>query len=130
MPFITNSISYAISESVFPYELKRSQVIPLFKKEDPPKNESNPPVSLLPHISKILERLIYRQISNYMENKISTCGTAFQKSDGTKHSLITMLEKCKKSLDKGEFVSVIFMDRLKVFDTIIHDLLLANITGI
>ena len=45
-----------------------------------------------------------------MENKFLTFITDFWKSHGIQHSLITMLEKCKNSLDKGKFVSVIFMD--------------------
>ena len=66
-----------------------------------------------------------------MENKLSTIITEFRKSRGTQHSLITMIEQCKNSLDNGEFVSVIFMDLPKVLiksvDTINHDLLLAKL---
>ena len=38
--------------------MKHSEVIPLFKKEDPLKKENDRPVSLLPHLSKVLERII------------------------------------------------------------------------
>ena len=66
-----------------------------------------------------------------MENKLPTIITEFRKSRGTQHSLITMIEQCKNSLDNGEFVSVILMDLPKVLiksiDTINHDLLLAKL---
>ena len=62
-----------------------------------------------------------------MENKISKCVTGFRKSHGTQHSLIVMLEKWKKALDKEENMSAIFMDLSKAFDTINHDLLLAKL---
>ena len=62
-----------------------------------------------------------------MENKISKCVTGFRKSHGTQHSLIVYLEKWKKSLDKEENMSAIFMDLSKAFDTINHDLLLAKL---
>ena len=84
-------------------------------------------MSLLPHISKVFERVIYKQINNFMENKISKCVTGFRRSHGTQHSLIAMLEKWKKALDEEENILAIFMDLSKAFDTINHDLLLAKL---
>ena len=62
-----------------------------------------------------------------MQNKLSKYVKGFRKSHGTQHSLIIMLEKWKKVLDKGEYVCVLFMDLSKAFDTINHDLLLAKL---
>ena len=84
-------------------------------------------MSLLPHVSEVFERVIYKQINNFMENKISKCVTGFRKSRGTQHSLIVMLQKPKKALDKEENMSAIFMDLSKAFDTINHNLLLAKL---
>ena len=77
-------------------------------------------MSLLPHVSEVFERVIYKQINNFMENKISKCVTGFRKSRGTQHSLIVMPQKPKKALDKEENMSAIFMDLSKAFDTINH----------
>ena len=62
-----------------------------------------------------------------MQNKLSKYVKGFRKSHGTQHSLMIMLEKWKKVLDKGEYVCVLFMDLSKAFDTINHDLLLAKL---
>ena len=65
-----------------------------------------------------------------MENKKSKCVTSFSKSHGTQYSLIVMLERWKKFLDKEENISALFMDMSKAFDTINHGLLLAKTKGI
>ena len=121
LPFLTKAINLAITECEFPDKLKKSEVIPLYKKQDPFS-----PISLLPHVSMFFERILYTQINNYMQNKLSKYLTGFRKSHGTQHSLMIMLEKWKNVLDKGEYICVLFMDLSEVFDTINHDLLLAK----
>ena len=127
MKYLANTINNSLKESTFPDELKQSEVIPVYKKLDPLQKENYRPVSLLPHISKVFERVIYNQINSFMETKISKCVTGFRKSHGTQHSLIVILEKWKKALDKEENMSATFMDLSKAFDTINHDLLLAKL---
>ena len=122
MPHLTNSINYSIQHSNFPQELKPWEVIPVYKKLDPSQKESYRPVSLLPHVSKILERIFHKQITNYMTDKLAHSITGFRKSHGTQNSLIVMLEKWKRALDKGEYLSALFMDLSKAFDTINRDL--------
>ena len=124
LKYLTSTINDSLKESTFPDELKQSEVIPGYKKLDPLQKENYRPVSLLPHISKVFERVIYNQINSFMENKISKCVRGFNKSHGTQHSLIVMLEKWEKALDKEENISAIFMDLSKAFDTITSILIL------
>ena len=58
------------------------------------------PVSLLPHVSEVIERIIYKQINTYTEDKISNYVTGFRKTHGTQHSLAIMLERWKQAIDK------------------------------
>ena len=90
---LTNSVNHSLEPSVFPQKLKQAEVIPLYKNLDPLSKENYRPVSLLPHLSKVFERIIYKQINSYMEGKFAKCLTGFRKSHGTQHSLLTMLEK-------------------------------------
>ena len=71
LKYLTKTINNFLKESFIPDELKQSQVIPVYKKLDPLQKENYRPVSLLQHISKAFERVIYNQINSFMENKIS-----------------------------------------------------------
>ena len=127
LPFLINSVNYTIKNGEFPDKLKKSEVFPLYKKEDPLKKKNYRPVSLLPHVSKAFERVIYKHINSYMEDKLSKYISDFRKAHGTQHSLITIPEKWKSVLDKGEYVCCLFMDLSKAFDTINYDILLAKL---
>ena len=75
LKYLTNTMNHSLKNSIF----EQSEVISL-KKRDPLQKENYRPVSLFPHISKVFERVIYEQINNFMENKISKCVTSFRKS--------------------------------------------------
>ena len=82
LSFLTKAINLAITECEFPDKLKKSEVITLYKKQDPLKKGSYRPISLLPHVSNVFERILYAQINNYMQNKLSKYVTGFRKSYG------------------------------------------------
>ena len=64
---------------------------------------------------------------SYVTYLLSDCITEFRKSHGNQHCLVKMLENWKGALDKSESVCALFMDLLKAFDTINHNLLLAKL---
>ena len=113
MPHLTVTINYSLRENIFPEELKLSEVIPLYKKLDPLKKEKYRPVSLLPHVSKVFEIIICKQINTHMEDKLSKYLTGFRKSYETQHLLVAMLEKWKKAVINGECASALFLRDLK-----------------
>ena len=100
---------------------------PIFKKNDDLDKENYRPASVLPHVSKNIERVMYIQIENVMEDKLSKLLTGFRKNHSTQHCLVNMLKKWKNTLDKGGFVCAIFIDLSKAFDTMNHDLLIAKL---
>ena len=93
---LTKIINASIRNGCFPDELKAAEVTPIFKKNDDLDKENYRPVSVLPHVSKIIERVMYIQIENFMEGKLSKLLTCFRKSHSTQHCLVNMLEKWKK----------------------------------
>ena len=84
-------------------------------------------VSLLPTVSKIFEKMIQSQIAGYMEDFLSHFLCGYRKGFSVEHTLLSMLEKWRKSLDKGGYGGGILMDLSKAFDTLNHDLLIAKL---
>ena len=64
-------INYSFPHNSFPQKLKLFEVIPLYKKLDPLQKENYRPVILLLHTSKVFERIIHKQITNYMRDKLN-----------------------------------------------------------
>ena len=64
LPFITNSINLSIEKGCFPEELKLAEVSPIFKKKDDLDKETYRPVSVLPLVSKVFQRVMYHQIND------------------------------------------------------------------
>ena len=62
-----------------------------------------------------------------MENKFSKIMAGFRKLHGAQQSMVTMLKKWRKALDKKEYICVLFMNLSETFDTINYDLLLAKL---
>ena len=59
-------------------------------------------VSILPKLSKILERILFEQISVYFDKFLSDQQCGFRKGYSTQHCLLNLLEKWKNSVDKGK----------------------------
>ena len=121
MKEITFIINGCIEKGIFPNDLKLADVSPIFKQED------HRPVSILPHMSKVFERILYKQIDTFMTTKFSPYLCGFRKNHNAQYSLLKMIETWKKHLDKGEKIGVILMDLSRAFDTINHSLLLAKL---
>ena len=124
-PFITKIINFSFENSRFPDEVKLAEVSTIFKKNDDLHKE-NSPVRILSHVSKIFERIMYMQLDTFMRDKFSKLLTGFRKSHNIQHYFMSMLEMWKNTLDKG-YISAIFMDLSKAFDTFNHSLLIAKL---
>ena len=86
------------------------------------------PISILPLISKILKRLMCRQLSNYFDNILSRFQCGFRKCYSPQHSLLLMVDKWKKAVDSNNVFGAVLTDLSIAFDCIYQDLLVANQT--
>lgn len=129
---LTYLVNMAITESVFPTALKKAIVIPIYKQGC--KNDINNyrPISLLNTFSKILERILKKQLLSYLEenNILSETQYGFRENLSTGDAIETITDMIIKSLDRGEKTLAIFIDLQKAFDTIDHKILFAKLSKI
>ena len=116
-----------IDNGIFPDSLKAANITPVFKKDSRTEKTNYRPVSILPNLSKIYERLIYNQLSKYLENFLSKFQCGFRKGFNAQDCLLVMTEKWKSMLDKGGVCGALLTDLSKAFDCLPHDLLLAKL---
>ena len=126
---ITNCINKCISIKSFPDELTVADVIPVFKKEDPNNKANYRPISLLPIISKIFERVLFEQIEKFSEKILSPKLSGFRKGHSTQHALLNLLKNWQKTLDKSGVIGTVLMDLSKAYDCLLHDLLIAKLSA-
>ena len=88
--------------------------------------ENYSPASLLSHMSKGFERILYNQLNYFMKDELSNILTGFQKSHSVQHLSFIMIEKWKRALDEDMNVKAIFINLSKVFDTLNHRLIQAK----
>ena len=123
----TQIIIMSIDNNCYPEDLKLAEVSPVFKKKDDLNKENYRPISVLSHVSKVFERVMYQQIEDFMKDKLSNLLIGFRKNHNTQHCLTSLLERWKKTLDKGGYIFAIFMDLSKALDTLNYILLITKL---
>lgn len=133
LPYILNPliniINTCLLDGVFPSIWKRSIIKPLAKKSEPESISDLRPISILPAISKIIEKYIYQQLSSFSEEMqiIPTCQSGFRKSFSTSTCLVKILNDIRHHEEEKNSTCLALLDFSKAFDTIDHQMLLAKL---
>ena len=80
----------------------------------------------MPNLSKVFERCIFKQMSQFFESTLSNHQRGFHKGLSTQQCLLVLLGKWKRSVGKGKAFSVLLIDLSKAFDCLDYDLLIAK----
>ena len=123
---LTLIINQTLTSGIFPDTLKIAKIIPLFKKGDKTLLENYRPISILPAISKIFERIMFNQIHNHfsMHNLFYSGQYGFRANHSTQFAALELIDRITQDLDQGNMPITIFIDLSKAFDTLNHDILI------
>ena len=127
--FLCNSFNNSIKLSTFPEILKHADITPLYKKGKKDIKGNYRPVSILPNLSKIFEKCMFEQMSQFFENIFSKYQCGFQKGFSTQQCLLAMLEKWKRSVDNSKMFGALLTNLSKAFDCLDHELLIAKLNA-
>jgi hypothetical protein len=111
---------------VFPNELKIAKISPIFKGEDKELVMNYRPISVLPVLSKVLERLMYNRLLNYFDQNdlLTNKQFGFREQKTTCMAITRLVDQISAKLDSGKVTIGVFIDLSKAFDTINHKILI------
>ena len=103
---LTNLVNLTFEQGVFPSELKLAIVTPLYKAKDPVFFNNYRPISLLSVFSKIIERLMYSRLLNFINKHkiLKKLQFGFRNNHSTFMALVILVENLVKTMENAQWV--------------------------
>ena len=119
-------INTSIVTGIFPKSWKHPFVIPYYKNGDTDNVGNYRPISLLPILSKVLEKIVANQLMSFLEeNKLlSESQHGFRKNLSTETALMKVNEAIYNNIDNQKISLLLLLDLSKAFDSVSHEILL------
>ena len=124
-------MNQSLSQGVFPTDWKQAKVTPVYKSGATNNTNNYRPISVLPILSKLLERFVHTHLSSFLEenNLLTIVQSGFRRLHSTLTSLIHVTDKWLRNIEKGLVTGVVFIDLRKAFDTVDFSILEKKLHG-
>ena len=112
---------------IVPDKFKLAKLIPVFKKGSQTNLSNYRPISLLIVFNKLLEKLMFNRLADFLEKRYLVYNKQFGFSlhHSTDHAVLSIIDQVQKAIEDRDYPCGIFLDFSKAFDTVNHNILLS-----
>lgn len=123
---ILHIFNFSIANCIFPQSWKDAFVRPIPKVNRPSVCSDYRPIALTCYMSKLLEKIVSKNLINYMEagSHFNRLQSSFRSGMSTQTALINVLDDVRWALDNKDLTVMVFFDFSKAFETIEHKVLI------
>jgi len=114
-PSLCSLFNHSLRTGRFPSEWKSADVTPVHKKDLLEPAENYRPISLLPIVSKVMERCVCNRL--YVSQSITSLQHGFMRSRSCSSQLLSVLHSIVEALDKNKQTDILYLDFAKAYDT-------------
>ena len=120
-------VNFLFETGKVPSSWKLGEIVPVHKKDCTLTKTNYRPITILPVLSKVFEKLVHSRLASHFEDVYHNNVFAYRDYHGCDTANLSLTEQFKKELDNHKVISLVSMDLSKAFDTLPHDLIVKKL---